>query len=316
MFLTTPSMTWPSSRFCDQFLALLGAGLFQDGAARHDDVAAAAIHLQNLERLLDVHQRGDVADRADVDLAARQEGHGAVEIDGEAALDLVEDDARGPSRCPGTPSQACPSSPRAAPCRATAPPRRARSRRAPGRLRRCRRSSVRLPRPGPANSRTGTRPSVFRPTSMTARSFSIPTTVPLMTEPSCRLPCERFVQQRGEIFARRRGSGSDSHEISCCGAPAVGLRAYQKLGPEAPHDLRRPPDDPAGRRETVLSDTICSIRRPTQRARERGFVLQRRGAFNRALGPLGSLDDLDGGPDGGVYIEMRGVEQDARPARA
>jgi hypothetical protein len=28
-----------------------------------------------------------------VDLAARQEGHGAVEIDGEAALDLVEDDA-------------------------------------------------------------------------------------------------------------------------------------------------------------------------------------------------------------------------------
>ena len=40
-----------------------------------------------------MHQRGDVADRADVDLAARQEGHGAVEIDGEAALDLVEDDA-------------------------------------------------------------------------------------------------------------------------------------------------------------------------------------------------------------------------------
>ena len=35
----------------------------------------------------------DVADRADVDLRARQEGHRAVEIDGEAALDLVEDDA-------------------------------------------------------------------------------------------------------------------------------------------------------------------------------------------------------------------------------
>ena len=40
-----------------------------------------------------VHQRADVAHRADVDLAARQEGHGAVEIDGEAALDLVEDHA-------------------------------------------------------------------------------------------------------------------------------------------------------------------------------------------------------------------------------
>src|SRR6202040_3359527 len=76
-----------------QFLALLGAGLFQHGTARHHDVAAAAIHFQDLERLRIVHQRADVADRADVDLRTRQEGHGAVEIDGEAALDLVEDDA-------------------------------------------------------------------------------------------------------------------------------------------------------------------------------------------------------------------------------
>src|SRR5580704_6504079 len=76
-----------------QLLALLGAGLFQHGAARHDNVAAAAIHFQDLERLLVVHQRRHVADRPDVDLRARQEGHGAVEIDGEAALDLIEDDA-------------------------------------------------------------------------------------------------------------------------------------------------------------------------------------------------------------------------------
>src|ERR1700687_5844074 len=34
-----------------QFLALLGAGLFQHGAARHHDVAAATIHFQDLERL-------------------------------------------------------------------------------------------------------------------------------------------------------------------------------------------------------------------------------------------------------------------------
>ena len=72
-----------------QFLALLGSRLFQHGAAGDHDVAAAAIHFQNLERLIDVHQRGDVADRSDVHLAARQEGHGAVEIDGEAALDPV-----------------------------------------------------------------------------------------------------------------------------------------------------------------------------------------------------------------------------------
>ena len=77
----------------DDLVALLGAALFEHGAARHDDVAAAAIHLEDLERLRHVHQRRDVAHRADVDLAARQEGHGAVEVDGEAALDLVEDDA-------------------------------------------------------------------------------------------------------------------------------------------------------------------------------------------------------------------------------
>ncbi len=40
-----------------------------------------------------MHERGDVADRTDVDLRTRQEGNGAVQIDGEAALDLVEDDA-------------------------------------------------------------------------------------------------------------------------------------------------------------------------------------------------------------------------------
>ena len=78
---------------CDQLGALLGAGLFQHGAARHDDVAARAVHLEDLERLRRAHQRADVAHRADIDLAARQEGHGAGQIDGEAALDAAEDHA-------------------------------------------------------------------------------------------------------------------------------------------------------------------------------------------------------------------------------
>src|SRR5882762_5831103 len=76
-----------------QFLALFSAGLFENRAARHHDVAAAAIHLEDLERLRIVHQRSYVADRPDIDLAARQEGYRAVKIDGEAALDLIEDDA-------------------------------------------------------------------------------------------------------------------------------------------------------------------------------------------------------------------------------
>src|SRR4029450_13754306 len=39
-----------------QFLALLGASLFEHRAARHHDVAAAAIHFEDLERLRSVHQ--------------------------------------------------------------------------------------------------------------------------------------------------------------------------------------------------------------------------------------------------------------------
>ena len=76
-----------------QFLALLGPGLFQDGAARDDDIAAPAVHLEDLERLRIVHERRHVADRPDIDLRTRQEGDGAVEIDGEPALDLIEDGA-------------------------------------------------------------------------------------------------------------------------------------------------------------------------------------------------------------------------------
>ena len=76
-----------------QLLALLGAGLFQYRAAGDHDVAAPPIHFQDLERLLIVHQRRDIANGANIDLRARQEGHGSVEIDGKAALDLIEDDA-------------------------------------------------------------------------------------------------------------------------------------------------------------------------------------------------------------------------------
>ncbi len=77
----------------DDLGALLGAALFQDGAARHDDIAAAAIHLEDLEGLLQAHQRAGVAHGAHIDLRTGQEGHGTAQIDGEAALDAAEDGA-------------------------------------------------------------------------------------------------------------------------------------------------------------------------------------------------------------------------------
>src|SRR5438309_2918956 len=75
----------------DQAAALLGAGFLEDCTARHDDVAAATVHLQNLERLRQVHQRLNVAHGPDVHLAAGQESDSAAEINGEAALDAAKD---------------------------------------------------------------------------------------------------------------------------------------------------------------------------------------------------------------------------------
>ena len=77
----------------DEADALLGAGFFEDRPPGDDDIAAAAVHLQDLEGLRQVHQRTDVADRTDVDLRAGQEGDGAAEVDGEAALHAAEDHA-------------------------------------------------------------------------------------------------------------------------------------------------------------------------------------------------------------------------------
>jgi hypothetical protein len=77
----------------DQFAALLGAGFFQHGAAADHDVAAGAVHLQDLERLRHAHQRADIAHGADIHLAAGQEGHGAAEIHGKAAFDAAIDGA-------------------------------------------------------------------------------------------------------------------------------------------------------------------------------------------------------------------------------
>ena len=93
MFLTTPSHHLALFELGHDLRALLGAGLFQNGAAGYDDIAAPAIHLQDLERLWHVHQRRHVLDGTDVHLAAGEESDRAIEIDGEAALDAVENDA-------------------------------------------------------------------------------------------------------------------------------------------------------------------------------------------------------------------------------
>ena len=76
-----------------QARTVLGPGLFHHGAPRHHDVAAAAIHLEDLELLGLAHQRADIAYRTDIHLAARQKRHRAAQVDREATLHAAEDRA-------------------------------------------------------------------------------------------------------------------------------------------------------------------------------------------------------------------------------
>ena len=176
-------------------------GFLEHGAARDDDVAAAAVHLEDREGLRRVHQRADVADRADVDLAARQEGHGAAEVDGEAALHPAEDGALDRLVLVERLLEAGPA--------LLAAGLLARQHRLAQRVL----DALEVDLDGVAdlelacrlpltpNSFSGTRPSVFRPTSMMAMSFSIAMTVPLTTWPSPESPAENDFEQRGEIIA-------------------------------------------------------------------------------------------------------------------
>ena len=77
----------------NDFGALFGTGLFEDRTARYHDVATTAVHLEDLERLLETHERARVAHGADVDLAAGQERNCAAEVDGEATFDTAKDRA-------------------------------------------------------------------------------------------------------------------------------------------------------------------------------------------------------------------------------
>src|SRR5690606_36691934 len=51
------------------------------------------IHFQDLEALLQTHERAGLTHRAHIDLAARQEGHGTAQINSEATLDATKDRA-------------------------------------------------------------------------------------------------------------------------------------------------------------------------------------------------------------------------------
>ena len=83
----------PSYSVASSFSRSSPEALLEHGAARHDDVVALAVELDDLEvERLALERRG-VLDRADVDQRAGQERADAVDHHGEAALHLAGDEA-------------------------------------------------------------------------------------------------------------------------------------------------------------------------------------------------------------------------------
>src|SRR5262249_19923961 len=249
-----------------QLLTLLGTGLFQHGAARHDDVAAPTVHLENLERLRLVHQRRHVADRPDIDLAARQERHCAVEVDGEAALDLVEDDAlhllvvvEGLLELAPALLAAC-----------LIPRQDGLAERVLDPL------EIDLDRVADLEVALAPRTREFPQrhatlglgaTSMTARSFSIPTTVPLTTAPSWGLPWEK---DSSSSLAKSSRVGVAELTVAM-NTPALTISAgrcwmaFRAHGPRAPRAFGNR-HDRAARRSNRAFETMIQVRRATSRS--------------------------------------------------
>ena len=77
------------SQLTNDLSTLLGTALFENGATGHNDVATWAVHFEDCERLNLIHQRCNVADRADIHLRARKEGIHAAEVDSETTFDAA-----------------------------------------------------------------------------------------------------------------------------------------------------------------------------------------------------------------------------------
>ena len=84
--------------------------------------------------------------------------------------------------------------------------------------------------------------------------------------------------------------------------------AFRTRGPKVPQTYGGLRKSRTAGAKTVLSERWFGQARFTQRL-ERGFVLQHEGWSATPSARSGSLDDVDSGPDGRVYIQMCRIEQ-------
>src|SRR5450759_4835813 len=118
---------------------------------------------------------------------------------------------------------------------------------------------------------------------MTAKSFSIPTTLPLMTEPSCKLPVWK---DSSSIVAKssRVGAAAVAMKSPVSGAPGVGM-TFRIHRPKVPQTFGDHPESRMAGANTVRSERL-SGQAPYGEARA-GLCPPTARRVNRVLGPLG-----------------------------
>ena len=158
------------------------------------------------------------------------------------------------------------------------------------------------------NSFRGMRPSVLRPTSITATSFSMATMVPLMTLPSCRARAgQQFLEEGRELVVARM-----AHACLRLGhqTPVGPFRIRNSIPAQSQLPLQI-----AGRRISAES----GYSRPKRRLCRLNFWRKSFGmGANAKMGPAPrgapcmahrSVDHFDRSPERRVYIQIRGIEQ-------
>ena len=143
-------------------------------------------------------------------------------------------------------------------------------------------------------------------------SFSMPTTLPLTTEPSCRCPPSKdsssilAKSSREGVWAVAVAVAMNSPVVRCAG----GLDWRSKsAGRSFRKTLRRPPESRSAGANTVLLERWVSVRRPSAETPGGALSSNSEGRSAAPSARPGGLDDVDGGPDCAGYIHIGGVEQ-------
>ena len=125
---------------------------------------------------------------------------------------------------------------------------------------------------------------------------------------------ERLLEHCSEIFARRRGGtcGSGCHELSWSadGRLLVNER-FERAGrkPLASHWAFGTADASAARRISERSKRWFRFRARRHECGRSRLILHDGSAVSALPACSDGFDDVDGGPECGVYIQMRGIEQ-------